>query len=778
MSDRQEAERGPRTVTISLINGDKRLGYLEFFDPTANALMLTVPAQDFDGPVQGTSMVVDCGSITHIGFHLDAGAPRRRPDHGLAEYEIYLRTGEKLTVEADPVDVLDSVGFYARPIGRSSTFAEMFFFARAIGVREDKAPLGALLLDNDLLTLEELEGALEAQAAARAAPLGQILLEQKKVSPDALEEAVENQREQMRQGRPLRLGEILVEAGLATEEDIDVALADQKKRRGRRLGEVLIDLGVVTELDVASTLAKKFSLPFVDLEKTTIDPAAIHEIPLGLIEKYGVFPYASDDKTITVAMGDPLAMEALDMLKFSISKRLIETMAPQSQIALHLEPFLTTSGDASSRGEMDELLAEIADEQAGDAEEQTPTQVINEASGEDSAAARLVNRILIDAITHGASDIHVEPNGAEQSLVIRLRTDGICAEYRKLPAVIRSQVVARIKIMASLDIAERRKPQDGKINFVHNGQRVEFRVATIPTVTKDEDVVMRVLASAGALPLDKLGLSAPNESALRDILGRPYGLALVVGPTGSGKTTTLHAMVGSINEPTRKIWTAEDPVEITQPGIRQVQVHAKIGFTFAAAMRAFLRADPDVIMVGEMRDHETASIGVEASLTGHLVLSTLHTNSAPETITRLLDMGLDPFTFADALLGVLAQRLARRLCTDCRHSHQASSTELEELLRWIDEPSLHELAGGEPPRLWSADGCGRCGGSGFRGRLALHELLVTDEAIREAIGHKTPASKIRTMACERGMRTLVQDGLSKALAGETTLEQVLAVCSR
>jgi type II secretory ATPase GspE/PulE/Tfp pilus assembly ATPase PilB-like protein len=307
---------------------------------------------------------------------------------------------------------------------------------------------------------------------------------------------------------------------------------------------------------------------------------------------------------------------------------------------------------------------------------------------------------------------------------------------------------------------------------------VELRVATIPTVSRDEDVVLRILAGGEPLPMDKLLLSPRNFTELKRVVEKPYGLVLAVGPTGSGKTTTLHSLVGAINTPVRKIWTAEDPVEITQRGLRQVQVQPKIGFDFAAALRAFLRADPDVIMVGEMRDKETASMGIEASLTGHLVLSTLHTNSAPETVTRLVDMGLDPFTFSDALLGVLAQRLARRLCLGCRVEYEATQPEREELIAFFGQDELDQVLDGRPFKLFRASGCLKCEGRGYKGRLGLHELLVNDDSLRLAIQRKSPVDEIRRMAVAGGMRTLLQDGIEKCLQGLTDMRQVLAVCSR
>jgi type II secretory ATPase GspE/PulE/Tfp pilus assembly ATPase PilB-like protein len=398
----------------------------------------------------------------------------------------------------------------------------------------------------------------------------------------------------------------------------------------------------------------------------------------------------------------------------------------------------------------------------------------------DSAVIKLANQIIADAYKRGASDIHIEPYGKDKATVVRFRIDGDCTHYQEIPAAYRNALVARLKIMASLDISERRKPQDGKIRLRTKDRELELRVATVPTTGGNEDVVMRILAASRPLPLDQMGFSDHNLRGLKAVIAKPYGLILCVGPTGSGKTTTLHSVLGHINTVDMKIWTAEDPVEITQPGLRQVQVQPKIGFTFEAAMRSFLRADPDVIMVGEMRDRETAETAVEASLTGHLVLSTLHTNSAPETVTRLLDMGLDPFSFADSLLAVLAQRLARGLCRACREPRQPTAEERVAMVEAFGGPdglAAHGIRVAEA-QLYGSRGCENCGGTGYKGRVALHELLVTDDRTRQAISRKAPVEEVRTLAVGAGMTTLLQDGVEKALQGLTDLKAVLAVASR
>ena len=405
----------------------------------------------------------------------------------------------------------------------------------------------------------------------------------------------------------------------------------------------------------------------------------------------------------------------------------------------------------------------------------------------DNTLVQLINKMIMDAHEDGVSDIHIESYPGQQNTRVRFRKDGTLIPYFEIPANARNAMISRIKIMAQLDISERRKPQDGKINFQHFGPaKIELRVATIPTNNSLEDIVMRLLASSRPLPLDKLGLTKNNLADLQKIMLRPYGLVLVCGPTGSGKTTTLHSLLSSINSPERKIWTAEDPVEITQAGLRQVQVNAKIGWNFAAAMRSFLRADPDVIMVGEMRDEETTKVGIEASLTGHLVLSTLHTNSAPESITRLLDLGMDPFNFADALLAVLAQRLAKSLCPKCKQAYEAEDAEIDELL----QEYCHDTQLAKPDvllewqkefnplpkfKLYRAKGCSVCSNTGYKGRIGLHELMTVTPIIKHLIQTKAPVSDLLNAAIAAGMRTLKQDGILKLLEGHTDITQVRSV---
>ncbi|OFZ71694.1 MAG: secretion system protein E [Betaproteobacteria bacterium RBG_16_64_9] len=434
-----------------------------------------------------------------------------------------------------------------------------------------------------------------------------------------------------------------------------------------------------------------------------------------------------------------------------------------------------------------------------------PDEALDDSSSDEVSAAadnelvKLVNKIIIDAYNQGASDIHIEPYPGKAKTEIRLRKDGSLVPYLEVPASYRNAIVARLKIMCDLDISEKRKPQDGKIKFKKFGPLdTELRVATIPSAGGVEDVVMRILAAGEPIPLDKLGVSPTNLPKLKEAVGKPYGLFFVCGPTGSGKTTTLHSVLGYLNTPDTKIWTAEDPVEITQKGLRQVQVNKKAGLDFATVMKAFLRADPDIIMVGEMRDKETTGTGIEASLTGHLVFATLHTNSATESIIRLLDMGMDPFNFADALLGILAQRLAKRLCGKCKESYNPGSDEVKSLLQEYCSELLNTTVFKKDPKsayenvyrdlvrsyandkgqftLYKTKGCDACGKTGYKGRLGLHELLIATDSIKKLIQEHARVAEILACCLEEGMRTLKMDGIEKVLQGITDIGQVRAVC--
>jgi type II secretory ATPase GspE/PulE/Tfp pilus assembly ATPase PilB-like protein len=475
--------------------------------------------------------------------------------------------------------------------------------------------------------------------------------------------------------------------------------------------------------------------------------------------------------------------------------KIVYCVTTQREFTATLDQMFGGTSALQDSGNIDDLLGDLDED--GEAGEFGGDDIASAAS--DNELVKLVNKVIIDAYQQGASDIHIEPYPGKGKTEIRFRKDGSLTPYIQVPASYRNALAARLKIMCDLDISERRKPQDGKIKFKKFGPLdIELRVATIPTAGGVEDIVMRILAAGEPIPLDKLGLSKRNQQLCKSAIEKPYGLFFVCGPTGSGKTTTLHSVLGYLNKPDTKIWTAEDPVEITQKGLRQVQVNKKAGLEFSIVMKAFLRADPDIIMVGEMRDKETVATGIEASLTGHLVFATLHTNSAPESIIRLLDMGMDPFNFADALLGILAQRLAKRLCAKCKTPHRASDEEIKALLEeyslelmntetWKKDPEGERAKvlefwaqefGDENGHLvlHTAKGCDTCGGTGYKGRVGLHELLIGTDRVKKDIQEHARVAQMFATALEEGMRTLKQDGIEKVWSGITDIQQVRAVC--
>ena len=565
-----------------------------------------------------------------------------------------------------------------------------------------------------------------------------------------------------------------------TQNELDQAIAESRKGVSD-FESVLIERYKVPKLEIGKSLAQFHKCPYIEYsDRTIVDAELLKNLNVDYLKKNHWMPLKRDRTAIEILTDDPG-----DLDRVADIKRTFPGLNIRFAISLRrdIAQFLGSAtgqgqGDTGSTRKLDENVSDILGELVNEAQEAAAEDAGGGLDENDNAIVRLANQIIADAYRQGASDIHVEPYGEKRETLVRFRVDGDCFEYMKIPQSYRRAIVSRLKIMASLDIAERRKPQDGKIKFkLSDNKEIELRVATIPTAGYNEDVVMRLLAASEPLPLDKMGFSDRNLGAIKEIASKPYGIILCVGPTGSGKTTTLHSVLGSINTPDIKIWTAEDPVEITQYGLRQVQVLPKINFTFAAAMRAFLRADPDVIMVGEMRDKETAEIGIEASLTGHLVLSTLHTNSAVETVTRLLDMGCDSFSFADAMLGVLAQRLTRRICKDCTEQYVGTPAEYEEIRQGYGPEYWDKL--GIPQdntfRLARGKGCETCKRTGFKGRLALHELLLGSDKIKRMVQTKARTEEMLKAAIEEGMTTLMQDGVQKALLGQTTFKEVKAV---
>ena len=569
--------------------------------------------------------------------------------------------------------------------------------------------------------------------------------------------------------------QFLIANGFLTESDIDEAIRVATKT-GKSTEAVLMSDFRISKEVIADLLSEYYKTRFIAYNENMVIPGELlKDLKPGFFKTHVFVPISEEEGKIAVVMENPDYLPVRDLIKRVIQKKDLEyCVSTREDIYDMIDHFFVGSGKdvLPDSGSIEDILGQLQSEDDGEPEE---TEGVAE---DDRAIVQLINKTIIDAYSRRASDIHVEPRPGKDNTVIRFRIDGACQLYQTIPYTFKRAIVSRLKIMSDLDISERRKPQDGKIKFKKFAPLdIELRVATIPTAGGNEDVVLRLLAAGKPMALDQMGMSDWAYDAFVEMISQPYGIVLVVGPTGSGKTTTLHAAMGHINKPETKIWTAEDPVEITQEGLRQVQVIPKIGFNFAAAMRAFLRADPDVIMVGEMRDKETVTMGIEASLTGHLVLSTLHTNSAPETITRLLDMGMDPFNFADALLGVLAQRLVRTLCKDCKKPYHPEKSEFDALVRAYDgDFDKLGFTYGDDFILHKAKGCTKCGHTGYAGRTAIHELLVGTDAIKAMVQNRSKVKDLKNQAIKDGMTTLMQEGIRKVCLGLTDFSQVRRVC--
>lgn len=567
----------------------------------------------------------------------------------------------------------------------------------------------------------------------------------------------------------------LINNNVITEKELERAIAIAREQK-KPIESIFIKDMKVRKEEVGRSIAEYYNCQYVSFQSNYPIPGdLLAKLKQVYLRKNLWVPLAREGGKVKILIDNPQRLDKIDSVKSLIPAEEYEFAVGLKEDILQFLDYFYGSSRFENGASIDDIIgrldAEEEDEFEGGAEMLTE---------DDSAIVQLVNKIVRDGFRRNCSDIHIEPYPGKEGAEIRFRIDGVCHKYQTVPYHYRRALASRIKIMADLDISERRKPQDGKIKFKRFAPLdVELRVATVPTVGGEEDVVLRILSAGEPIPLEAVGMNERNYNLLLNMTTKPYGIVLAVGPTGSGKTTTLHAILAQINKPERKIWTAEDPVEITQRGLRQVQVLPKIGFGFASAMRSFLRADPDVIMVGEMRDHETASIGIEASLTGHLVLSTLHTNSAPETIIRLLDMGMDPFNFADALLGILAQRLVRTLCKDCKEPYHPGREEHEALVRAysgdfeaLGFPYTDDLA------LHRAKGCDKCANTGYRGRTAIMELLDGTDEMKSLIQSKARMEDLREQAMKDGMTTLMQDGIRKIFLGLTDLLQVRRVCIR
>lgn len=798
-----QVQREPEACEILGLNNSRSAGHLLRMDASDRILHINVPPARNSMPLkfsQFRAVKLQRPVTVPPRDARDANSPLSVDQRPRSDFRIVFHGGDELkgvTIghHHDPLGL-----FLFPPLSETDDSVRRVFVPREVLEHfEIGERIGDMLLKDALVTQEQLQAAATEQTGLRQRRVGDILVEQHIVTAEQLLLAIEQQARMPM----VRIGEALLALDLVTAAQLEQALLQQRDDRSVPLGELLVRKGVISRAQLQSALARKMGYPVVDVENFAIEPDAVRKLPQAVAKRLEVLPLVLRDGRLVVAMEDPTRRDAIDEVEFITQLKVVPTLTKLGTLQFAIPATFDRYGaEAATRSNTDPLpdfqadfsldtsnkliesLERDSTDRGGKEDEQTIEQ-------SDNSLVRLINSMIIEAHGQGVSDIHIETYPGKEKLKIRFRRDGVLQPYLELPHTYRNAMIARIKIMCDLDISERRKPQDGKINFARYSpqHRLELRVATIPTNNNLEDVVMRLLASSKPMPLDRIGLTPANLAALQTAVARPYGMVLCVGPTGSGKTTTLHSALSYINVPERKIWTAEDPVEITQAGLRQVQVNPKIDWTFAKALRAFLRADPDVIMVGEIRDQETAEIAVEASLTGHLVLSTLHTNSAPETITRLLDMGMDPFNFADSLLAVLAQRLVRRACSACQTSEPMTEADLSELL----EDYLHVFpADSRPSKLalmadwiktygkqgrlmkFHSPGCQACGNSGYKGRAGLHELLSVSKNIRRMIQTGARAEELQQAALTEGMRTLRQDGLVKVLQGITTVAEVHA----
>lgn len=790
------AEYNNTSVTIEMGNATRVKGRLLRFDSSAETISIMEPRSGDPTHIDMSSikfmrlekpyqLVLSGGTGTPESGHqgIDVEADSRT-------FEVYFKdrteiTGKTYGQRSDK----NGIHLYEQTkIGRKWRYCTHLFVSNtAIENHIIGGQIGDMLVQEKQISQDALDTALQDQQQERSRLIGDYLINQKIVDADELENALSRQKHMPN----LKLGEILISEDLVTEGQLQEALKEQKKKRKSALGEILVTKGVIEKNEIQQCLAKKLGIPFINLREFIVEPDVIRMLTAAIAFKHKVVPLYVYEGKIVVAIENPMDWQVTDALSFNINKYVEPVMASPEDINWALQFYYSSEDIQSTISDFEEVEEAESEDESYDS---TIFSAVETSQVTDNVVVRIVNKIIEDAYRQKVSDIHIEPGMGKQKVIVRFRKDGVLATYYKFPTKYRAVFVSRIKVMAHLDISNKNKPQDGKINFRHFAPiDVELRVATIPTAGGIEDVVIRLLSGGKCMPVNAIGLSSNNLDKLLDAVSRPHGLFIVCGPTGSGKSTTLHSVLNYLNSHERKIWTAEDPVEITQAGLRQVEVNDKVGMTFAGAMRAFLRADPDIIMVGEMRDTETASTAIEASLTGHLVLSTLHTNSAAESIVRLLDMEMDPFNFADAIVGILSQRLTKTLCTSCKKSYVPEQRELEFLAVEYCREAIPDGSRSDPDdqdvlnqielwrqnftqkgefTLYKAPGCLDCLDTGYRGRMGIHELLMSTPEIKKMILRKAPAAEIHYQGIESGMRTRKQDGIEKILMGYTDFSQI------
>jgi type II secretory ATPase GspE/PulE/Tfp pilus assembly ATPase PilB-like protein len=805
--DHDNSPNKPETCLIYLRNGSKILGDLIqhlpeessiVFLPTRSEINETIPLNEIK-----SMRLVEPLLLKKHQTSLESRAEEFFPASERQKYTVeYL---DKQIIKAETIGFTSTtIGLYLYLPAADEKIVRCFIPHQVIANYQIGSKIGEILINENLASREDIDNALSHQHELRTQRIGDYFSEHQIISIEQLDEAIKYQESQP----ILKLGEALLQLGLITETQLSEALLKQKENRNVQLGQILIKMNVIDEPTLKGVLARKMGIPYVALSKFNFDMSAVNLIDASLARKHMLMPLCLHDTTLIVALENPLDIKALESLRFITQKKIIPAMASAEDILLAINKFYdkpkyfdnpdfgASSDFASSRNAEGDFI--FSQDDSASLKTETPAEkpIIVGAqldlpkgniTESDASLIKLINKMIMDAHENGASDIHIESYAGKQNTQVRFRKYGKLTPYFEIPPNARNAMISRIKTMAQLDVAEHRKPQNGKINFQNFGSaKVELRVTTIPIDNNLEDIVMRLLLPSMPLPIEDLGLTTTILNDLQRLIQGSSGLILVCGPAASGKTTTLHALLGYINTPERKILTAEDPVEITQAGLRQVQINTNVGWTFASAMRTFLRADPDVIMLGEMCDAETTKIAIEASLTGHLVLSTLHTNSAAESIAKLLNLGMDPFSIADALQAVLAQRLAKSLCPKCKQEYDAESSEIDDLINEYTvgtklEPAVllkewkAEYVNENKFKLYRAVGCNYCNNTGYRSCIGMHELMIVTPTIKHLIQTRSVVSELLDAAQEAGMKTLKQDGITKVLKGYTDIGQVRAV---
>jgi type IV pilus assembly protein PilB len=815
------------SVTVLLMNEAELQLRLPSFNPASSILDIEVDGSPSDpGPHRRS---VPVRQVAYVAFHRAQDAALPKPSGPTRRMKVHT-IGNKCFLVDVPLDHLDNrAGFPGIVPSERGVFERFFFYRHGVLVTEDAQAIGAMLEEQAGLDAEVIEQGLQEQRVGREKRLGQILVEGQRISQREVDRVVAEQvgsagamdtivaqpdlpgrerspwdmdieddeepsshnppRERTDPAlgsmrvppeafrtidevteslgpRRVRLGEMLVQLGLLSEPDLERALVKQRKLRGRRLGEVLVEMGLIEEVTLITVLARKFAMPFVDLNDYEIDERARGLLTPAKMRKLQVVPLSVGPHSVTVAISDPLDLDVHNTLRFLLRTEVREVLVLPSQLQAALgslpEP-LPPPETTQPIEEEEEDLGQLAVQAVGDADsgEDQVAELLRDA--EAAPVVRLVQQILAKGLSRGASDIHLLPRA--DGLSVAFRIDGDLIEQRLLDPRIMRQVVSRIKVVSGMDIAERRMPKDGRLMLRLRGEKYEMRVSSIPNIF-GESLVLRVMGQQGSLPLEQLGIAREHIEALERVTRRPFGLVLVTGPTGSGKSTTLFSLLRTITDCGLHIVTIEDPVEAVIPGLNQIQVNAEIGLDFSLVLRNILRHDPDVIMVGEMRDKETASIGVEAALTGHLMFSTLHTNSAVDSIVRLTDMGVPSYLVAPSLLGILSQRLVKCLCPKCR-TQIAPSRALERALERAEMRFRGPFFG---PR-----GCDACS-EGYKGRTLLYEYLEISKPVREAIHENITGDGLQKVAVQAGMKPRAQFALELAqrgvIAADTLLQEL------